>query len=316
MIRPCIASMLFACSLPFAAAQDSPGVRTTLVADPALVRGGQDVKLRLTVDVDQDGELPAGLLTGVMLDVKVDDKPGAAIRDGAKGDKVAVVAGTHIERTLRLPIGRLLPAGDTDRTVHLALQWPGFNGANCVVKIAPDLSKINVDDLDLSQTKVVLVTNLGEMTLAFYPDKAPNTVKNFVKLAKDGFFDGTKFHRVIRNFMIQGGDPLTKDDSMVARWGTGDPGYKIKGEVNDTMHVRGVISMANSGSPDTAGSQFFICHADAPHLNQGYTAFGALESGLDTLDRIANVPCGGPQRSAPIDPVVLEQAVVLPMQKK
>jgi peptidyl-prolyl cis-trans isomerase B (cyclophilin B) len=307
--------MLF-CALPLVA-QDVPGVRTTLVADPTLVSGGQDVTLKLLVDVDKDAQIPASLLTGVALDVKQDDKPGPQVRDGLPGDaKVAVAAGTHFERTIKVPIARLLPAGGaSDRMVHLALQWPGMTGANCVVKIAPDLAKVSIDDLDLAKTKVVLVTNLGDLTLAFYPDKAPETVKNFVKLAKEGFYDGTKFHRVIRGFMIQGGDPLTKDDTQEARWGTGGPGYNIKGEVNDTKHVRGVISMANSGSPDTAASQFFICHADAPHLNAGYTAFGALEAGLDTLDKIANVPCGGPQKSSPLQRIVLKQAVVMPAFK-
>lgn len=315
MIRNLIALSLLACTLPFAAAQDIPGVKTTLVAEPTLVSGGQDVTFKLLLDVDQDTEVPGDLLTGVMLDVKNDDQPGAQIRDGGKGGKVALAAGTHVERTMKLPIGRLLPSGAATKMVHLAIQWPGLTGANCVVKVAPDLAKVSLDDLDLAKTKVVLVTNYGEMTLAFYPDKAPGTVKNFVKLAKDGFYDGTKFHRVIRNFMIQGGDPLTKDDAMEARWGTGDPGYKIKGEVNDTKHVRGVISMANSGSPDTAGSQFFICHVDTPQLNSGYTAFGALESGLDVLDKIASVPCGGPQRSAPMQRVILKQAVVVPAFK-
>ncbi|MGE3174710.1 MAG: peptidylprolyl isomerase [Planctomycetota bacterium] len=315
MIRPSLALFLFACSLPFAAAQDIPGVRTTLTAESSLVRGGQDVSLRLVVDVDQAAEIPAGLLTGVMLDVKVDDAAGPQIRDGAGDGKVAVAAGTHIERSIKIPVGRLLPSGDAGGTVHLALQWPGLTGANCVVKVAPDLGGIALDDLDLAKTKVVLVTNYGEMTVAFYPDKAPNTVKNFIKLAKDGFYDGTKFHRVIRNFMIQGGDPLTKDDNMAARWGTGDPGYKINAEFNDTKHTRGVLSMARSSDPNSAGSQFFIVHADSSHLDNQYTAFGALEAGLDTLDKIASVPCGGPQRSAPIQPVILEQAVVLPVTK-
>ena len=314
MIRT-LASFLFACALPMAVAQDIPGVRTTLVAEPAMVRGGE-VSLRLSIDVAQDVEVPAELLTGVSLDVTVGDKAGAPVRDAGKGGPVLLAAGTSISRVIKLPVERLVGgAASSTSVVSIALAWPGLKGANCVVQVAPDVSKIDIEQLDLARTKVVLVTNFGSMTVAFYPDKAPVTVKNFVKLAKDGFFDGTKFHRVIRNFMIQGGDPLTKDDSKQARWGTGDPGYKIKGEVNDTKHVRGVLSMANSGSPDTAGSQFFICHADAPHLNQGYTAFAALESGLDTLDKIANVPCGGPERSSPMQPVKLEQAILMPVLK-
>jgi peptidyl-prolyl cis-trans isomerase B (cyclophilin B) len=185
----------------------------------------------------------------------------------------------------------------------LALAWPGLTGANCVVQLAPDLSKISIDQLDLKKTKVVLVTNYGEMTVAFYPEKAPETVKNFLKLAKDGFYDGTKFHRVIRNFMVQGGDPFTKDDSMQARWGQGDPGYKLKAEFNDTKHTRGVLSMARSRDPNSAGSQFFVVHAEhAPHLDGQYTAFGKVEEGLEVLDDIASVDCsfgGGGEKSTP-----------------
>jgi peptidyl-prolyl cis-trans isomerase B (cyclophilin B) len=314
MIRTCLA--LFACAAPVLA-QDIPGVRATLLADPALVSGGADVTLKLTVDVQQAAELPADVLAGVSLDV-VSQGNTTQIREGKRDGTVSVGAGARIERTIKLPITKLLPAGAASAMASLQLQWPGFHGANCVVQIAPDLSKVDIDSIDLQQTKVVLITNYGDMTLAFYPAKAPETVKNFVKLAKEGFYDGTKFHRVIRNFMIQGGDPFTKDDSKQARWGQGDPGYKIKGEVNDTKHKRGVISMANSGTPDTAGSQFFICHVDAEHLDRppGYTAFGALEAGLDVLDKIANVACGGQQKSTPLQPVVLKQAVVLPVLKK
>ena len=314
------AFLLLSCtlSLPMASAvaQDIPGVRTILQAERKMVSADQDVSLRLTIDVEQSAAIPATLLTGIMLDCKVNDQPGAEVREGVVAGNVAVAAGTRIDRIITLPVAGFMAADSQDGGMTtLALQWPGLTGANCVVQIAPDLSAVDIDALDLAKTKVVLVTNHGEMTLSFYPDRAPETVKNFVKLSKQGFYDGTKFHRVIRNFMIQGGDPLTKDDAQASRWGTGDPGYKIRGEVNDTKHVRGVISMANSGSPDTAGSQFFICHKDAPHLNQGYTAFGALEGGLEVLDSIANTPCGGPQRSRPVDNVVLESAVILPVLK-
>ena len=109
-----------------------------------------------------------------------------------------------------------------------------------------------------SNEVAVIKTTQGEMVLEFWSDVAPNTVENFKKLAKKGFYDGTAFHRVIPGFMIQGGDPLTKDASMQARWGTGDPGYKITAEFNARRHVKGVLSMARSQDPDSAGSQFFI----------------------------------------------------------
>jgi len=136
----------------------------------------------------------------------------------------------------------------------------------------------------------VIKTTEGEMVIEFWPDVAPKTVENFKTLAKKGFYDGTCFHRVIKDFMIQGGDPLTKDQNMEARWGTGDPGYKIKAEFNSRPHERGVISMARSNDPDSAGSQFFICHGAPSFLNGKYTAFGKLIKGDDVLEKIATTP--------------------------
>ncbi len=136
----------------------------------------------------------------------------------------------------------------------------------------------------------IIKTSEGEMVLEFWPDVAPGHVENFKKLANKGFYDGTCFHRVIKGFMIQGGDPLTKDDANQARWGTGDPGYKIKAEFNDKAHVRGVLSMARSNDPNSAGSQFFICHGDPRFLDRQYTAFGKLIKGDDVLEKIATTP--------------------------
>lgn len=147
----------------------------------------------------------------------------------------------------------------------------------------------------------VIETTDGVMVIKFWQDVAPKTVENFKKLAREGFYDGTAFHRVIKGFMIQGGDPLTKDESAKNRWGTGGPGYTIRAEFNTRPHVRGVISMARSQHPDSAGSQFFICHGDARFLDRQYTAFGQLIKGDDVLDKIANVPCTGPERSSPIE---------------
>ncbi len=137
---------------------------------------------------------------------------------------------------------------------------------------------------------VIEMENGGVMELELYPEKAPLTVKNFEKLVNSGFYDGLGFHRIIKGFMIQGGDPKGN--------GTGGPGWTIKGEFksngvnNDLKHTRGVISMARSMAPDSAGSQFFIMHADAPHLDGQYAAFGKLVSGYDVLDEIADVRTG------------------------
>jgi peptidyl-prolyl cis-trans isomerase B (cyclophilin B) len=141
----------------------------------------------------------------------------------------------------------------------------------------------------MSEPKEVAVikTSEGEMVAEFWPDVAPKTVANFKKLAKSGFYDGTAFHRVIKGFMIQGGDPLTKDENKKARWGTGDPGYKIDAEFNKKLHERGVLSMARSQDPNSAGSQFFICHGAPKSLDGQYTAFGKLIKGDDVLEKIA-----------------------------
>jgi peptidyl-prolyl cis-trans isomerase B (cyclophilin B) len=136
----------------------------------------------------------------------------------------------------------------------------------------------------------VIETSKGKLVLEFWPDVAPKTVANFKKLAKDGFYDGTAFHRIIAGFMAQGGDPLTKYLSKEELWGTGDPGYKIPAEFNDRKHTRGVISMARSANPDSAGSQFFLMLGVAPHLDNQYTAFGKVVDGEKTLTAIAETP--------------------------
>ena len=155
-----------------------------------------------------------------------------------------------------------------------------------------------------SNEVAVIKTTYGEMTVEFWPDVAPKTVANFKKLAKDGFYDGTCFHRIIKGFMIQGGDPLTKDAKMEGRWGTGDPGYKINAEFNSRLHQRGVLSMARSASPDSAGSQFFICLGDAPFLDHQYTGFGKVIKGDDVLGKIGDVPCVARGEPSPSKPTV------------
>ena len=142
----------------------------------------------------------------------------------------------------------------------------------------------------------VINTTEGEMVIEFWPEVAPKTVENFKTLAKKGFYDGTCFHRVIKGFMIQGGDPLTKDPGKEDVWGTGGPGYQIKAEFNERNHARGVISMARSASPDSAGSQFFICHGSAAFLDRQYTAFGKLIKGDAVLEKIATTPTRQPDR--------------------
>jgi peptidyl-prolyl cis-trans isomerase B (cyclophilin B) len=164
-----------------------------------------------------------------------------------------------------------------------------------------------------SSEQAVIKTSFGEMTVAFWPDVAPKTVENFKTLARKGFYDGTAFHRIIKGFMIQGGCPNTKGDKGGVP-GTGGPGYQIKAEFNAKPHVKGVLSMARSSSPDSAGSQFFICHGDARFLDRQYTAFGELVSGEDVLEKIANVATGGNERSTPIERVALESVRIVPAE--
>jgi peptidyl-prolyl cis-trans isomerase B (cyclophilin B) len=148
----------------------------------------------------------------------------------------------------------------------------------------------------------VIKTTAGDMVVEFWPDVAPKTVENFKKLAKEGFYDGTAFHRIIKGFMVQGGDPLTKDPKAEARWGTGDPGYKINAEFNERHHVRGVLSMARSTDPNSAGSQFFICLGPAAHLDKKYTAFGKVIKGDDVLGKIGDTPVGSSASGEPSKP--------------
>ncbi len=139
----------------------------------------------------------------------------------------------------------------------------------------------------MSETKAVIETKFGNIELKFFPEMAPQHVTNFVDLAKKGFYDGTTFHRVIPGFMIQGGDPNSKNPDR-SKHGTGGPGYTIKAEFNEKPHKRGVLSMARAAHPDSAGSQFFICVADSFFLDKQYTVFGEVASGMEVADKIVS----------------------------
>jgi len=154
---------------------------------------------------------------------------------------------------------------------------------------------------DSNDEVAVISTNHGEMVIEFWPETAPGHVENFKKLANESFYDGTCFHRIIKGFMIQGGDPLTKDPDEEHSWGTGDPGYKIDAEFSDRPHVKGVLSMARSSNPNSAGCQFFVCLADCKSLDGQYTCFGQLIKGENVLETLGDVPCGGREGSRPED---------------
>lgn len=141
----------------------------------------------------------------------------------------------------------------------------------------------------MSETKAVIETKFGNIELRFFPEVAPNHVNNFIELTKKGFYDGTTFHRVIPGFMIQGGDPNSKNPDR-SKHGMGGPGYAVKAEFNNKPHKRGTLSMARAANPDSAGSQFFICVADSPFLDRQYTVFGEVVSGMEVVDKIVNQP--------------------------
>lgn len=161
----------------------------------------------------------------------------------------------------------------------------------------------------------LIKTTVGEMVVEFWPDVAPNTVENFKKLARKGFYDGTAFHRIVKGFMIQGGDPNTKDPGKEDLYGQGGPGYTVKAEFNERPHVRGVLSMARSRDPNSAGSQFFIVLDRAEHLDKKYTAFGKVIKGEDVLLKIGDTPVGpapGGEPSKPKRRVGIESIKIVP----
>jgi peptidyl-prolyl cis-trans isomerase B (cyclophilin B) len=159
----------------------------------------------------------------------------------------------------------------------------------------------------------VIKTDRGGMKIKFWPEVAPKTVANFKKLASSGFYDGTAFHRIIKGFMIQGGCPNTKEGAT-GMPGTGSPGHTVKAEFNDKLHVHGVISMARSSHPDSAGSQFFICLGEASFLDGKYTAFGELVGGTEVLDGIGNTPVAhgsGGEKSKPVERVEVKSVAIV-----
>ena len=169
--------------------------------------------------------------------------------------------------------------------------------------------------MNSSDEVAVIKTNEGEMVVQFWTDAAPNTIENFKKLARQGFYNGTIFHRIVKDFMIQGGDPNSKDPAKENTYGQGDPGYKIKAEFNDHPHDRGVISMARGPDPDSAGSQFFICLAPVHRLDHQYTTFGKLIRGDDVLDKIGNTPIernAQGEMSKPSKRVTIESVKIVP----
>jgi peptidyl-prolyl cis-trans isomerase B (cyclophilin B) len=312
LLQPIVLAALLAEASPAAAQAPALSVQLAVASEYTRDRGPAEVKL--TIEAKDRAEVPIGWISGRAIEAASGSKSVPLVADGADG-KFELAKGAKLSLELPFDIGEVMGrlgqrVGLTE-VAELVLSLPG-QPAKATLKVVRDLKEIGVDQLDLSKTKVVLVTNFGPMTVGLLADKAPKTAANFVKLAKDHFYDGTKFHRIIRGFMIQGGDPNSKDADP-NNDGMGGPGYSIPDEVNGTKHERGVLSMAHAG-PNTAGSQFFVCHGEAPHLDKDFTAFGRVIDGLDTLDRIASVPVtrnAQGEAQVPTVEVIVHRALVI-----
>jgi len=177
--------------------------------------------------------------------------------------------------------------------VALALLFAGMSGVGLGADEKKQADEKKSAGGEKMEPHAIIKTKFGEMEIKFFPEVAPKHVENFINLAKSGFYNGTIFHRVIPGFMIQGGDPNTKDLNKKSEYGMGGPpGAKLKAEFNDKPHKRGIVSMARSNHPDSAGSQFFIVVKDSNFLDRQYTAFGEVIRGMDVADKIVNAARG------------------------
>jgi len=180
---------------------------------------------------------------------------------------------------------------------------------------AAEEKKEGTSSVNAGNEVAVIKTSEGDMVVQFWTDAAPSTIENFKKLARAGFYNGTIFHRIVKGFMIQGGDPNSKDPAKEDRYGAGGPGYKIKAEFNDHSHERGVVSMAREPDPDSAGSQFFICLGPVARLDHQYTTFGKLIKGDDVLGKIGDMPVtrnSMGENSKPTKRVTIEKIDIVP----
>jgi peptidyl-prolyl cis-trans isomerase B (cyclophilin B) len=194
-------------------------------------------------------------------------------------------------------------ASTTDTSATTGTDTAGTTSTTAQPAAAPQESK------SMGQGKIAeLHTTAGQIDIRFYPELAPGHVDNFISLAEKGFYDGTKFHRVIPGFMIQGGDPNSKDDTAKHTWGTGGSGTNIKAEFSSTPHKRGIVSMARSTHPDSASSQFFIVVKDAPSLDNSYTVFGEVVKGMDVADKIVSAKRNANDR--PDEPTAITKIVI------
>ncbi len=254
--------------------------------DPPRLVATNDSPMRVWLKLRNRGSAPA--------DVRPD---GATLRAETADGKALKTSGP-----LRPPLpDRLLPGKTSLLQLELASVIPDLarRGRYRVVWSHPSFPEVPPLEVSVVEKYATIKTNLGEIVLELHPEEAPKTVENFITLIKKGFYDGLAFHRIIPGFMMQGGDP--KGD------GTGGPGYTIKAEFNKRKHVAGTVSMARRADPDSAGCQFFICFAPAPHLDGQYTAFAQVVKGLDVVQKVEPLGSGS---GAPKQKVVMEKVTV------
>jgi|GEM_PF-353098 len=257
---------------------------------------GEDVRLEITLSLPDGKSFVPAMLDAASLRFDLGDGQEFIPRkEGLKTSPVNLGSDLKISRVVN--VGSQIKL-EGPRRVRAWWEYGKFSSETITFGIFP---------WPLDQVQAVMQTDQGIMVLEFHPDKAPRTVANFINLSVNGFYDGLTFHRIMPDFMIQGGCPNGD--------GTGGPGYSIKAEFNDISHERGVISMARSTDPDSAGSQFFIMLQHNRGLDGEYTAFGKLVSGLETLDRIAGVeitvnPYNAQEISKPKDPPIIQKIAI------
>lgn len=300
--------------------QDSGPYSASLSAPP-IHSGTEAFEVVLRVEFNEEVKVPQTVLSGVNLVFLDGTREVGQILNRREG-VAEVAAGTIIRRTFEIDPGTALSDLDTSRYQELRISWPGLSDATAIMRVAPDQGDLVVADLDLRQTTVRLITVRGEIVIEFWPDVAPNHVRNFIQLSKDGFYNGSRFHRVLKDFVIQGGCPNTKPGAR-GRPGTGSPGYTVDAEFSDKPHLPGVISMARGNNPNSAGCQFFLVQGQhARNLDRAYSAFGKIRQGMDVLDELANTAVrplnpADPRSevSVPAEDLWLYAAVVEPVLK-
>jgi peptidyl-prolyl cis-trans isomerase B (cyclophilin B) len=272
------------------------GEAKVTVEAPSVNVTGEPFKVRLAVEAPADGaSLEGWQLTPAAF--SIDGKPL-----GEHGSEPAVTLAASEKKAVEVDLTSKVPAGDFE------LAWGSLppvkvRSLQAAPKDVKFLDEAGTPTADLTKYWALLRTNRGDVLVEFWPDVAPNHVRNFLDLVSTGFYDKLTFHRVIPGFMIQGGDP---DGS-----GSGNGPRRLKAEFSSKKHVRGVLSMARGPDPNSASCQFFVVHKDSPHLDNQYSAFGKVVQGMAAVDKIVNAPQSGPPNNRPKEPQVLQRAVVV-----